>query len=442
MRRIPRIGGRGTVRQGAIPAAILAILLPSAAALAQGAALSDRARQMDANGNGVIDRAEARGPLQANFDRADTDKSGALDGTEIGAFFRALRGGGAGGGRPTVVSVDVVKNGPAGETVPVYGRLVARQKGVVAARVQGAVAEMRADVGDRVAAGDALALLVADTLRARRALRQAELAEATARQRAASVQLDQARSELDRLKRLRKSAAFSKARYEDKVKDVSRRSSALAETRARTAQARAALDMADIDLRGVTIRAPFAGVVSRRHTDMGAFLKVGDRVATLINDAALEVEAEIPSNRLAGLAEGAALDLEFEDGTPFKAVVRAVIPEEDPLARTRTVRLVPDFAGEDARAAVNQSVLLNVPLSARLDVVSVHKDAVIRRSGGSAVFVVEDGRAALRAVRLGDVVGGRFEVLEGLKAGELTVVRGNERLRPGQAVRTRGDPRG
>ncbi len=341
-----------------------------------------------------------------------------------------------------MVSVDAVKNGPAGETVPVYGRLVARQKGVVAARVQGAVAEMRADVGDRVAAGDALALLVADTLRARRALRRAELAEAEAKRRAASVQLDQARSELDRLKRLRKSAAFSKARYEDKEKDVSRRSSALAEARARTAQARAALDMADIDLRGATIRAPFAGVLSRRHTDMGAFLKVGDRVATLINDAALEVEAEIPSNRLAGLAEGAALDLEFEDGTPFKAVVRAVIPEEDPLARTRTVRLVPDFAGEDARAAVNQSVLLNVPLSARLDVVSVHKDAVIRRSGGSAVFVVEDGRAALRAVRLGDVVGGRFEVLEGLEAGELTVVRGNERLRPGQAVRTRGGPRG
>ena len=283
--------------------------------------------------NGVIDRGEARGPLQANFDKADTDKSGALDGAEIGAFFRG-GGGRRGGGRPTFVSVDAVKNGPVSETVPVYGRLVARQMGVVAARVQGAVAKMRVRVGDRVSVGDPLAILVSDILRARRELKAAELVEYTAKLRTARVLLDQSRLELNRLKRLRKSAAFSKARYEDKQKDVARLSSTLSEARAKLNQAQAELSMAEIDLDQATIRAPFAGVVSRRHTDVGAFLKVGDQVVTLINDAALEVEAEVPSNRLRGLVEGSRIDVEFEDGAPFSASVRAIVPEEIRSART------------------------------------------------------------------------------------------------------------
>ena len=395
---------------------------------------------MDANGNGVIDRGEARGPLQANFDKADTDKSGALDGAEIGAFFRG-GGGRRGGGRPTFVSVDAVKNGPVSETVPVYGRLVARQMGVVAARVQGAVAKMRVRVGDRVSVGDPLAILVSDILRARRELKAAELVEYTAKLRTARVLLDQSRLELNRLKRLRKSAAFSKARYEDKQKDVARLSSTLSEARAKLNQAQAELSMAEIDLDQATIRAPFAGVVSRRHTDVGAFLKVGDQVVTLINDAALEVEAEVPSNRLRGLVEGSRIDVEFEDGAPFSASVRAIVPEENPLARTRTVRLVPDFGKNGIRIAVNQSVLLRVPVGARLEVVSVHKDAVVQRRGKSVVYVVEGGKANIRPVRLGNAIGGRFEVLHGLKDGELVVVRGNERLRPGQTVRTRGGRR-
>ncbi len=74
----------------------------------------------------------------------------------------------------------------------------------------------------------------------------------------------------------------------------------------------------------------------------------------------------------------------------------------------------------------------------RREIVSVHKDAVTRAQGRASVFVVVDGVAHPRVVELGDAVGTRFEVLYGLAPGELVVVRGNERLMPGQAVTLEG----
>lgn len=398
--------------------------------------LAGRAKQMDANGNGVIDRDEARGPLQSNFDTADADKSGTLDGTEIGNFFRNR---GRGGRAAPRVTLDAVVRGAAAETVPIYGRLVARQMGVVASRVRGAIAEMSVQVGDRLRKGDVMARLVTDTLQAERELKAAELDEYKARVATAQVQLTLSRQELRRLERLRKSAAFSQARYEDKRQDVARFKSQLGEAAAKVKQARAELRMAEIDLRSAVIRAPFPGVVSQRHANVGTYVNVGEKVVTLINDAALEVEAEIPSSRLAGLIDGTVIEVEFEDKTPFSAAVRAVVPEENPLMRTRTVRFVADFGNNGVHPAVNQSVLLRVPTGPKRRVLSVHKDAVLQRAGRTVVYVVRDGRAKMQPVRLGDAVGGRFEVLEGLDAGDMAVVRGNERLRPGQAVRTRRD---
>jgi len=68
----------------------------------------------------------------------------------------------------------------------------------------------------------------------------------------------------------------------------------------------------------------------------------------------------------------------------------------------------------------------------------VHKDAIVRRQGQAFVYVAKDGQAQIRPVQLGAAVGGRFEVLGGLGPGEPVVVRGNERLRPGQQIAVGG----
>lgn len=313
----------------------------------------------------------------------------------------------------TFVGVDAVKREPLLQTVPVVGRLVARQSGTVASRSAGPVAEVLVKVGDRVKKGEVLVRLVTETLKAQLDLRLAELVRA--------------QQELERIERLRatKSAAFQASRYDTLVQDVAR--------------ARAQLRVAQIELNNAEIRAPYPGVITIKHTETGAYLKVGDPVVAMVDDGQIEIEADVPVARIAGLATGAEVKFVVEGraGSPYRARVRAVVPVENPLTRTRAVRFLPEDRFSRDGIAVNQSVTVEVPVSAARDVVSVHKDAVITRGDRTIVFVVDGKVATVRPVRLGEAIGGRFEVLAGLRPGDLVVVRGNERLRPGQPVRYR-----
>ncbi|NKB59288.1 MAG: efflux RND transporter periplasmic adaptor subunit [Alphaproteobacteria bacterium] len=344
-------------------------------------------------------------------------------------------------GRAAAVKVDRVITEPLSQTMPVIGRFVARQTGVIAALTSGPVDAVTVAVGDRVEKGDVVARLVLARIKGSRALRAAELREKQAALETAKAQLSLTQAELQRFGSLKKSAAFSQARFDDKGNEVTKYRSEVGEQQAAVVSARAELRLADIDLYNGAIRAPYDGVVSQRHTVAGAYLSVGDPVVTLINHTDLEIEADVPSDRIAGLVPGRVIDVKMDEGGMLKAAVRARVPDENALTRTRPVRFAPTFDGATAESlglAMNQSVTVLVPIGRVRDILSVHKDAVIPRGGKNIVFVATDGKAEMRAVQLGNAIGSRFEVTGGLREGDLVVVRGNERLRPGQAVTYKG----
>jgi len=338
--------------------------------------------------------------------------------------------------QPAVIKVDAVVTEPLSQTFPVIGRLVARQSGVIAARVAGPVLEVVAHVGDRVETGDAVAILDAEELTIARDLADAEVEAAQAFLASAQSAQRLAQQEVARLEQLRQSgsAAFPKARYEDAQEEVVGAGREVARARALVAQAASRAQMAQVDLDRAIIRAPYPGVVTRRHTDSGAWLDIGDPVVDLVNDIDVEIEVDVPSDRVIGLAPGIPVAITLDDNTQHTAHVRAVVTDENPLTRTRPVRFVPDIGATNKPLAINQSVTVHIPVGQPRQVVSVHKDAIVNRQGQSLVYVVEEQSASMRPVVLGVAIGGRFEVLQGLQPGDLVVVRGNERLRPGQPV--------
>lgn len=342
--------------------------------------------------------------------------------------------------KPARVGVDAVVEEPVSQTTPVIGRFVARQQGVIAAATRGPIAEVLVEAGDRVKAGQVVARLVSERLKASRDLRRAELREKEAALKAAEAQLKLAMGEMDRLDKLRLSAAFSKARFADKQNEVLKYESRVGEAAASVAQAKANLRLAEIDLYNADIRAPYDAITAQRHVAAGNFVSVGDKVVTLINDRILEIEADVPSDRLSGLQTGRRVTVRLDDGSVYGAVIRAVIPAESAMTRTRPVRLVPLIEDKlpTMGLAVDQSVTVDIPISAARDVVTVHKDGVISRAGESHVFVVKDGLVEKRMVTLGRAVGMRFEVLAGLVPGEIVAIKGNERLIPGQPVEPEG----
>ncbi len=338
-------------------------------------------------------------------------------------------------GRAAQVEVDAVIEEPLRQTMPVIGRFVARQAGPVAALVSGPVEEILVDVGDRVAKGDVLVRLSTDITVGNRNLREAELSEKKARLGSARAQLRLAKQELARIESLKKSAAFSQASYEDKRAEVARYQSSVAEANASVARAKANLELSELDMKRAEIKAPYNGVVVARQAVAGAYITTGASVVSLVNDEDMEIEADVPAGRLAGLAPGRAIRATLDTGRNVMAVVRSVIPTENALTRTRPVRFTPQLAGDlPPRFATDQSVTVLLPMGEPRDIVSVHKDAVIARGAGYIVYAVEEGKAQLKQVELGEAAGIRTEVLSGLIAGDLVVTRGNERLRPGQDV--------
>lgn len=338
---------------------------------------------------------------------------------------------------PALVHVDAVIREPMSQTAPVVGRIVAREA-IIATQVAGTVFRVHAVIGDRVQRGDLIAELDPARLQSDADLRQAERDEAEANLEVSAASLSTAEQALERLRSLRSSAAFSQARFDEAEQEVRRNRGLVAVAQARLMRSEANLARALIELEDSEIRAPFSGVVGGRDAHVGEYMRIGDPVVTLINDRGLEIEALVPSNRLSGIQAGAELTIVLDDETRHSAVVRASVPMENSLTRTRVVRLDPEFSETENPLAGNQSAIVMIPVGEAREVVTVHKDSILNRPNGRVVFVVTDGQAVIRPVTLGESVGSRMEVIDGLVPGDLVVVRGNERLRPGQPVRHNG----
>ena len=337
---------------------------------------------------------------------------------------------------PTKVVVEKIRKTEVMQTFPAIGRFVARQHGVVAALTNGPVKEMLVNVGDRVEVGQVVSRMVQARIQANRDLLAAELREKDAALRTAQAQLKLTLGEMERIGGLKKSAAFSQGRYSDKRNEVAKVRSEVSEAEGAVAKARANLKLASIDLYNAEVRAPYNGVVVQRHAVAGAHLAVGDPVVTLVNDREMEVEADIPAERLVGVSVGRDVRLKLSDGTFLQAKIRAIVPSENAKTRTRPVRFSLDESEGVERPAIadNQSVTVLLPVARARRILTVHKDAVTSRGANKVVITVVDETATPRNIRIGDAVGERFTVLSGLEDGDIVVIRGNEGLRPDQKV--------
>jgi len=343
----------------------------------------------------------------------------------------------AGDGAPpaTPVGVSTTQERISRQMAPAVGHLVPRRAGEVAALSSGAVAVFAVDVGDRVKQGALLVQLDPETLALEVALAEAEVQQKAAALEEARSRLALSQQALDRLEGLRRSSAFSRANFDDKAEEVTGNTHAVTSAEAALAIARSALKLAQADLRDTSIRAPYDGVIERRHTEVGAYVTKGTPVVSLINPDDLEVEADIPFQLVTGLTPGDAVRVMLDDDTGVQATLRAIVPIENVRTRTWLARFtLPEDITRTHRLAAHQSVTLRLPDGPERLMVTVPKDAVIANPSGTMVFVVVDGVAQPRPIVLGQAIRGSFEVLRGLSTGETVVTRGNERLSPGQPV--------
>lgn len=304
------------------------------------------------------------------------------------------------------VRTAVAESRPHASVELVPGTVRAARAATVMARVQGAVQRIEADPGRVVAAGDLLLELDAQEIAARRDQARAVAARAAA--------------DFARAGALYEKQATTKAEFDA--------------AQARAAEGAAAAAEAEVLLGYTRIAAPFAGVVVRKHVEVGDLVSPGRAVADLEDPATLRLEIEVPESLAAALAVGATLRVQVAAaGVDAAAPVVEVSPAADPVSRSVLAKLaLPADAtglrsGQFGRAAI---------ATAAGAAVAIPATAVVHRGQLDAVFVVADGRAGMRLVRLGGRDGDAILIRAGLAAGETVVVAGAEALADGQRVTT------
>jgi RND family efflux transporter MFP subunit len=257
----------------------------------------------------------------------------------------------------------------------------------------------------------------------------------------AAASRDEARADVGRLAARADQLSKLVERYEALGEDGGESEAAIDELRANRdaarhdlARARVSLRRAETALERTEVKAPFAGRIVARQTDVGEFVSPGAPIVRLVNTEELEVAARASDALLASVAPGDVIAVRNGDQT-IEAAVRAVVPVGDEQTRTLEVRL--GLPKTDWR--VGAAVEVRLPRTAKKRVLAVHRDALILRADRVSVFVVGDEDAARQVdVEIGAADGDLIEVIGDIKAGERVVIRGGERLRDGQKVLVQG----
>lgn len=308
----------------------------------------------------------------------------------------------------------------------------------VRARVDGIVQERRFTEGADVRKGEPLYLIDPAPYRAAVNSAEAELKRAEATQASSA-------STLGRSRILVKENAVSKQEFE------TAEAAALASA-ADVAAARAAVEVARINLGYTTVTAPIAGRSSVSAVTQGAYVQ--GSAATLMttiqqidpmyvdlqqsSSEGLALRREIAAGRVRMDGGNAAkVSLQLEDGTTYSRSGTLEFAGVTVDQATGSVTLRARFANPDKLLLPGMFVRASVSQGVRQNVMRVPAPAVTRTPQGTATVMVvgQDNKAALRTVRIGALVDGHWLVDDGLKEGERVIVSGVQKLRPGTVVK-------
>ena len=347
--------------------------------------------------------------------------------------------------RPPSVTVVAATTGPIAETAVLTGTLVPREEVLVSPQIEGlALTEILAEEGDSVVAGQVLARLSRDVLDASVAQNAAQVARAEAA-------MAQARSSIAEAQATRVQVELALARTRELLSNGNAAREVFEQRQAAAQTAAARLDLANNALRAAEadrayaeaqrrellvrlarteLRAPVAGIVSRRIARLGAVVMgAGDPLFRIIQDGAIELEADVPETSLAKLRPNQPARIDTAGG-PRTGRVRLVSPEVSRTTRLGRVRVAVDgdgplVIGSFARAGVEV---------ARREGVLAPLSAVLFQPDGAVVQVVKDGLVETRRVQVGLRAGSLAEIRDGLQAGEAVVSVSGTFIRDGDRV--------
>ena len=352
------------------------------------------------------------------------------------------KGGGAVPVRTAAVTAGSVTN-----AIKLTGALEATRTVDVMPKIAGRLETLALEDGTPVLEGLAVTnrqvIAVIDHRDIRAQLAQAKAAVQTARTAIATakVVLKDRDRERKRMEKLFTEGSTTEQQRDLAVTAYEQSVTGLAQTEAQLVQAQAAVEVIDVNLTEAFLHAPMDGVVSAKYVDPGAMVNATTRIVQVIPMEELKFLLAIPGPYLHLLTAGKTAVSVYSDAAPgrtFMGLIARIYPAVDPVTRTATV----EVRLKNERNGAGEWLLRpglyaegRIILEAKSGVVTLPADVALRRGARFLAFVVKDGKAETRELKVGARDGNILEITEGLRVGEQVVIMGQHRLTDGLPVR-------
>ena len=306
------------------------------------------------------------------------------------------------------------------EQITLVGNTEPVARSMIAAEVSGLVENFPVREGDFVKKGEVLVRLKSTDLVLR-------LNAAVAAREKVRASLLFAEKELVRYTRLKDADSVAARKYDEALYQYQSLEQELLRTKAE-------IDLLEDDIHKKMVVAPFAGFVAKEHTQVGEWLPVGGPVVTLVDLGHVRITADVPERYVVQLLPKnpvRVLVATISDKA-FLGEISAILPEGDPNARTFPVRVILANPGLKLRSGMEARATFN--LGTKKNALLVPKDAIVTAGTNRLVFVIASSAAQPVNVRVIGYYDGNVAVEGAINPGDHVVVRGNERLQPGQPV--------
>lgn len=322
---------------------------------------------------------------------------------------------------PALVALGPIENGlaePMGEFV---GTIYYANISDIAAELAGKADEVTYEEGLRIEKNHVLVRLNTDII-------ETSIAQTRASYDQALIELERARKDFDRMKTLYDAKSISESLYDDnlyKVRSLEKKLAGLQASR----------DRLEIEWRKMTIAAPFGGIVVKKTVEQGEWIPAGGTVATIADDSMVDAIIDVPETSLLHLKQGRSIEVRSHNRV-YTGTYISLLPRGNIATRTFSIKVRLRNTGNliegmEARAFI--------PTGAKTSSLLVNRDAVINMFGRDVVFVMQDDKAKMIPVKVLGYDGLKASIEgAGLASGMQAVVKGNERIRDGQPLITKG----
>lgn len=319
------------------------------------------------------------------------------------------------------VKAAMVQKKTVSDQVSLIGTAEPIRESVVASEVSGLVEAFHVKAGDFVTKDTPLVVLGSTGSRLR-------LKGIVAAREGIQTRIALAEKELQRVSSLKNTNSVAERQYDEAFSNHSVLEKELLKNEAE-------IEQLEYEISKKDVLAPFDGFVAKEHTQVGQWVDKGGPVVTLVDMDRIIISVDVPEAYMVGIKPNSSVRVNIDSlgKKSNSAKISTILPKGD--ANARTFRLHIEMSNKDYNIKSGMAATVTFSVGAKRKVLLLPKDAIVTSGSRRLVYIVNDGKAAPIPVKVTGYYDNDAAIEGGLKPGQLVVVRGNERLRPGQAVK-------